>query len=100
MSPSDKLKSVLPLHIRQFGVLFDLYAQVGALALEPCQLVFCNFLADKVDPKLAPLLHFNFEAPGHSPPSSASKFVSSTTMPVLLQCIFVIWEIVLIISAW
>lgn len=23
-------------------------------------------------PKLAPLLHFNFEAPGHSPPSAAS----------------------------
>ena len=30
----------------------------------------------------------------------ASKFVSSTTMLVLLQCIFVVWEIVLIISAW
>ena len=30
----------------------------------------------------------------------ASKFVCSTTMLVLMQCIFVIWEIVFIISAW
>ena len=31
---------------------------------------------------------------------AASKFGRSTTMLVLLQCVFMVWEIVLIICAW